>query len=103
MAATWIIESLDYKIENGSPTYITNIHWRCEDRNGEIVGDAYGSEPVPEGHGSNQVPYENLNENQVVGWLHGLLGGQTVSEIETGVTARLAEKENPSKGNGRPW
>ena len=50
------------------------------------------------------IPFDQLQEDQVIGWVEEALGGaDKVAEIEAALAARIAELISPSKINGVPW
>jgi hypothetical protein len=50
------------------------------------------------------IPYDQLQEEQVIGWVQEALGGdEKVAEIEAALQARIDEAISPSKESGTPW
>ena len=50
------------------------------------------------------IPYADLTEEQVIGWVQEALGGdEKVAEIEAALQARIDEAISPSKEQGVPW
>ena len=50
------------------------------------------------------IPYPNLDENTVIGWVKEALGGdEKVTEIDAALDAQIAEKVAPTKASGVPW
>jgi len=71
-------------------------------RDGEQAG-AYGSiglEAPAEGTG---IPYAQLDEDTVVGWVKSHFGDEKVEEIVQALDAQISEKLAPSKSSGVPW
>jgi hypothetical protein len=68
---------------------------------GEQAG-AYGSLgfEAPEADG---IPYPQLTEEVVVGWVKDQLGEEKVTEIEVALDAQIAEKLAPTVSAGVPW
>jgi hypothetical protein len=56
---------------------------------------------------SGFIPYENLTESIVLGWVQTSLGAEQVTAIETAlqnnVTAQKAAKEAETEKTGLPW
>jgi len=71
-------------------------------RDGEQAG-AYGSlgfEAPADGTG---IPYAQLDEETVVGWVKTQLGEEKVTEIDAALDAQISEKLAPTKSVGVPW
>jgi hypothetical protein len=53
------------------------------------------------------IPYENLTQEVIIGWVKASLGDSQVAAIETGVqnnvTAQKTAKDNITEVNGLPW
>jgi hypothetical protein len=50
------------------------------------------------------IPYADLTEELVVGWVKEAIGGQEkVDEIEDALQAQLNEQHAPTKAAGLPW
>lgn len=53
------------------------------------------------------IPYEDLTESVVIGWVKNELGSSIVSATETKIDAEAATKKtailNPTEINGTPW
>ena len=69
---------------------------------GTYTAGAYGSVGLerPE----TLVPYADLTEEQVIGWVKEKLGGdEKVTEIQAALQAQLDEQRTPSRATGKPW
>ena len=103
MPTIWKVEQLDYTVDaQGDPVEITTAHWRATDGEGELIGTSYGTVGFTPEHAINQVPFANLQEVTVIGYVKAEIGGEQVSEIESNNAAQVAEKTNPTKGGGPP-
>lgn len=49
------------------------------------------------------IPYENLTETQVVGWVKTSLGATLVEEKEKAIESKIYENLYPQVLNGIPW
>jgi len=103
---TWKINTLERDTSDG---YVFTAHY-------SVVGisDTLNPEGNPYNSGAygsvglerpdTLVPYADLTEEQVIGWVKEKLGGdEKVAEIEAALEARIAELISPSKINGVPW
>jgi hypothetical protein len=91
----WSIDNLDRKSSNG---YVTTIHWRAIATEGQLNTSINGTvsfedaEPI--------IPYENLSNETVLGWLFNNINKE---EIETKITEQLEQLKNPVVKSGLPW
>jgi hypothetical protein len=90
---SWIIERLLVKPTEGSLTdVVITADWRCNGTDGTYSGTCYGSAsfaPPTE----NFTPYDQLTEQQVLGWCYA--NGVDQTAIEANVTAQIADQINP--------
>jgi hypothetical protein len=49
------------------------------------------------------IPFDDLTEEIVVGWVKEKFGAEKVAEIEAALQAQIDEKTNPTKAAGVPW
>ena len=95
--ATWKIVSLERKTADG---FVTTAHWTCSDVDGDYSGSTYGSLGLS---GELTIPYENLTEEVVIGWVKASMGEETVAAHEAAVAAQIAEAKAPAVATGTPW
>lgn len=91
---TWKITQLDRKTTDG---FVTTAHWTCAGVDGDYSASIYSTAAFD---GDLSVPYERLNEAQVLGWVW-----EKVSKgaTEDAVKALVAEQKAPSSATGLPW
>jgi len=89
----WIIERLLVKPTEGSLTdVVITADWRCNGSQDQYSGTCYGSAsfaPPTE----NFTPYEDLTQDQVLGWCWS--NGVDQAAIEANVSAQIADQINP--------
>ena len=94
------IANMERKLDEIGTVY--TVHYTVTRfRDGEQAG-AYGSLGL-EAPESNAIPYPQLTEEVVVGWVTDKLGQEKVTEIETALDAQITEKLTPSTSTGVPW
>jgi len=71
-------------------------------KDGEQAG-AYGSIGLEAPEASSAIPYTQLTEETVVGWVKSYFGDEKIAEIETALDAQITEKLTPTKSTGVPW
>jgi hypothetical protein len=105
MTTTWTIANIKRKPDTGlvfEVTYIMNFKLENkEDRHVgmvELEGDA--SDP-------NFVPFNELTQETVLGWVQTKLGEEEITRIQTQMETRLQERidreNNPEFLQGLPW
>ena len=96
---TWAIAQLERETADG---YVFTAHYTVNAADGTYTAGAYGS--VGFERPETLVPFADLTEEQVIGWVKEKLGGdEKVTEIQAALQAQLDEQRNPSKASGKPW
>ena len=104
--ATWSIVNLERKLPDGNTPpegQVYTAHWtvNLEDQ-GESAG-AYGSVGFGDPDPGNYTPFDQLTEDQVIGWVKSALGDEQVVSIETALADQIQQKLNPTSAAGVPW
>ena len=98
---TWTIEALKTKpTDNGNADVVCEAHWRATIVDGELSDSIYGSVAIPFS-GGKFTPYDNLTQEQVLGWIDDLVEKE---QIETNLTNRINELKAPKiEQKPIPW
>ncbi len=98
----WTIPSLDRSLPDG---LVLTAHWRVSDTQGTASGSVYGtvSFPAKDPQDPDFIPYDQLTEAQVIGWVKDVMGAEQVSAHEAAVQAQIEAQKNPSSASGVPW
>ena len=101
----WVVERMEcYPQRDGEMNVVFGVHWRCNGADGRYSGTAYGSEGIPLNQGGPLTPYSDLTQDQVIGWVHAVMGHERVAEIEAVVTAQMnTQKAPPVVASLLPW
>jgi hypothetical protein len=96
---TWKIAQLERETTDG---YVFTAHYTVDANDGTYSAGAYGSLGLerPEGE---LIPFSELDELTVVGWVKEKFGEEKVAEIEAALQAQLDEQRAPTKAAGVPW
>ena len=96
---TWAVAQLERETEDG---YVFTVHYTVAANDGVYSSSAYGSLGLerPE---DDMIPFADLTEEIVIGWVKDKFGEEKVTEIETALQAQLDEQHAPSKAQGVPW
>jgi hypothetical protein len=95
MATTWTISTLDREVSNG---FVTTAHWSATAVDGEHSASCYAT--VSWAEGTPTVPYDNLTEATVLGWVWESVDK---AATEASLAAQIALLKNPVKATGTPW
>lgn len=97
MDIQWKIENMELKPSVDSLNdVVCTAHWRVYGREEDLVTSVYGSVSFntniePE----NFLPYEELTEQQVVGWVKDYMGTEHVEALETALASQIENLKNP--------
>ena len=100
MSITFKITNLDRDTADG---FVCTVHWTASKTQGEFSAGSYGSVGFTKEDGVNLIPYADLTESVVIGWVETALGAETLAEMEASYDAQIAEQQAPSKATGKPW
>jgi len=93
--ATWKIVQLDRKTADG---FVTTAHWTVTATDGDFSAHAYASCGFD---GELTTPYEDLTEEQVLGWVWA--NGVDKDATEESLAAQIELQKNPVTATGVPW
>jgi hypothetical protein len=95
----WNVANLERETSDG---YVYTVHYTVSASDDVYSSGAYGSLGLerPEG---DLIPFSELDEQTVVGWVKEQFGEEKVAEIEAALQAQLDEQRNPTKAAGLPW
>ena len=92
---TWTISTLDREVSNG---FVTTAHWQATAVDGEHSASCYAT--VSWAEGTPAVPYANLTEATVLGWVWESVDK---AATEASLAAQIELLKNPVKATGTPW
>lgn len=96
--ATWTITNLERNLSDGG---VTVAHWRVTEVDGDYSASSYGTVGfTPDAGASDFVPYDNLTESDVLGWVWANVDQ---SATEAALTADIEAQKNPVTADGMPW
>ena len=93
----WVISQLNCAVESeGLPDVINVIHWRYNatqvDGDKTWFADTYGASSVEQPNPQNFIPYADVTEAEVIGWLEAIL---PVEAMQASLEANIALQINP--------
>lgn len=94
----WNIANLERETADG---FVFTVHYTVSADDGVYSSGAYGSLGLE--RPDNLIPFDQLTEEIVVGWVKQKFGDEKVAEIEAALQSQLDEKHAPSRQAGVPW
>jgi hypothetical protein len=93
---TWVISQLDaYPQQDGHTDVVFTVHWRRQATDGTYNADIYGSQAVTLDPSATYIPYAELTEAIVIGWLEEAFGAETLAAQEAALDKQIADQINP--------
>ena len=97
MEFTWNVVQMDRLTSDG---FVVTVHYTVNAVDGDYTASTYGTVGYTEQQGKQYIPYADLTEVEVVGWVQEALGKDTV---EASLTAQIEAQKNPVQEAGVPW
>lgn len=100
---TWHVGNCDRNLADGM---ITTLHYTISatTEDGVYSAGAYGSVGLEAADAADMTPYDDVTEEQAIGWVQAAIGGdEKVAEIHAALDNQLTEKRTPTVGKGTPW
>ena len=104
---TWQVNTLQRQLADG---YVNKVIYRVNGEDGDYKFRATGEVDLPKP--DTLVPYKDLTEETVLGWVKAKLNDQKdqdgktidrVAAIEAAVENGVNEQKTPTTGVGKPW
>ena len=84
-----------YPEYEGNADVVFTVHWTLNGTEGEHTAGVYGSAGLTLDPEASYVPYADLTEAQVIGWVKDALGEEAVTGYEANVAQQIADQINP--------
>jgi hypothetical protein len=95
---TWAIANLERETADG---FVFVAHYTVDAKDGTYSAGAYGS--IGFERPDNLIPFADLTEAQVIGWVQDALGEDKVTEVLAALQSQLDQQHTPTKATGVPW
>jgi hypothetical protein len=92
---TWTISTLERETSNG---FVITAHWQATAVDGDYTASIYST--CSWADGTPVIPYENLTQETVLGWIWETVPKQAT---EDALAANIALQKNPVTASGTPW
>ena len=108
---SWTIQKLSYELgpdSEGHSDIVNNIEWLLTASDGEDPPHEAkwsGVAHITWEEGDQWIPYEDLTQSDVVGWVEEDIGEDYIADMQSGLDAEIAEQETPTHGSSSdmPW
>ena len=96
---TWEVNTLERELADG---YVKKVIYRVKGMDGEeekarATGEVQLEKP------ETLIPYKDLTESTVLGWIKTKLGTNEVAAIEKSLEDEIALINTPVEATGKPW
>ena len=95
MTTQWTISTLERETSNG---FVITAHWQATATDGDYTASIYST--CSWADGTPVIPYENLTQETVLGWVWETVSKQAT---EDALAANIALQKNPVTATGTPW
>lgn len=98
---TWLINALEYAPElDGLAKVIVAVHWTYLGEKDGITQSVYGAQPVGKPDEEHFIPFEDITEDEVIGWLESELDVPAMQrnlaeQIENIINPKIITDNNP--------
>ena len=93
---TWTIAQME---RNTSDDFVVTVHYRVSAVDGDYTASSYGTVGYTQ-EAESFIPYADLTEATVVGWVKESLGEDTVQEA---LASQIEAQKAPATVTGMPW
>lgn len=93
----WSIQQMERLVSDG---FVVTVHYNVSATDGLYTSSTYGTVGYTEQPEETFVPYEDLTEEQVVGWVQDSLGKDAV---EANLAEQIEAQKHPTQESGVPW
>ena len=95
---TWEVNTLQRELADG---YVNKVIYRVNGTDGTYSTRATGEVDLEKP--DTLVPYKDLTQETVIGWVKAKLGTESVTEIEKAIDDNITLQKTPVHGVGTPW
>jgi hypothetical protein len=100
MTIEFKIANLDRDTADG---FVCTAHWTASKTVDGFSAGSYGTVGFTKEDGVNLIPYADLTEATVIGWVEASFGAEALAAMEASYDTQIAEQQAPSKATGTPW
>jgi hypothetical protein len=91
---TWTIDSM-YTVDQPDPNYVVNVLWTLTGVDGQHTASIGGNTVFDSNQASTFIPYDQLTQATVLGWVQASLGEQGIANYEANVQGQINSMITP--------
>ena len=103
---TWIVKQLLTQTIDGEQNYVVIANYEVTGVDGEYSSSISDSARFSTANVDNFIPYDQLTNDIVVGWIKSVLGPDTVANYEESIQGQINNQINPPvtpQNTPLPW
>jgi hypothetical protein len=93
----WTISQMERLTSDG---FVVTVHYNVSATDDTYQASTYGTTSYTQTPGETYIPYDDLTQAVVVGWVQEALGKDTV---EASLQGQIDALKNPVQESGLPW
>jgi hypothetical protein len=102
---TWSVNNM-FTVNTPDPDYVVNVLWTLTGVDGQTTASALGSTQFTAQQGPTFIPYNQLTEAVVLGWVQDALGTDGIANYEANVQGQINSINTPPvspENTPLPW
>ena len=102
---TWTVNQM-FTLQTPDPDYVVNVIWTLTGVDGEFTASIGGNTVFNSNQSSQFIPYNELTQDIVIGWVQASLGADGIANYEANVNGQIASMQNPPvspQNTPLPW
>ena len=100
---TWVIRYLSVSnSDEFPPNTVNEIHWKLTGEDGDYRAEISTNTLVPYDQTATFTPFDQLTEEQVSGWIEGLMGVDRVNTYKAHIAKLIEEQVGPASSLVEP-
>ena len=91
---TWSINSM-YTLQQPDPNYVVNVLWTLTGTDGQYTASIEGNTVFSSNQSGTFIPYDQLTQDTVIGWVQASLGEQGIANYQANVQGQIDSMITP--------
>ena len=95
-----------YTVQQPDPNYVVNVIWTLTGVDGEYTASIQGNTVFDSQQADPFIPYQDLTQDIVIGWVQNNLGPDGIANYEANVQGQINSMINPPmspQNTPLPW